>query len=71
MFSTFRFEFSQKLIEIFGKDTFVEEELDKDFWVRLKISCGEFFRTAEGAFNQDIFTSDSFKEWLMQEKLIR
>lgn len=60
--------FSQKLIEVFGKDTFVEEELDKEFWVKLKISCGEFFRTAEGAFNQDTFTSDSFKEWLMQEK---
>ena len=60
--------FSQKLIEVFGKDTFVEKELDKGFWTELRISCGEFFRTAEGAFNQDIFTADALKEWLMQEK---
>lgn len=60
--------FSQKLIEVFGKDTFGEEELVKDFWVDLRIGCGEFFRTEDGAFNQDLFTSDGLREWLMQEK---
>ena len=60
--------FSKKLIEVFGKDTFIEEELDMDFWVELKIRCGEFFRTEDGAFNQDMFISEGLKEWLMQEK---
>lgn len=63
-----RIGFSQKLIEVFGKDTFEKEELEKDFWVELKIRCGEFFRTEDGAFNQDLFTSDGLREWLMQEK---
>lgn len=60
--------FSQKLIEFFGKDTFREEELEKDFWTELRIRCGEFFRTEGGAFNQNLFTSDELREWLMQEK---
>ena len=60
--------FSQKLIEVFGKNTFSEEELEKDFWVELKIRCGEFFRTEDGAFNQNQFISDELREWLMQEK---
>lgn len=63
--------FSKKLIEVFGKDTFIEEELDMDFWVELKIRCGEFFKTVDGAFNQNSFISDDLKEWLMQEKTIR
>ena len=60
--------FSQRLIEVFGKDTFREEELVKDFWAELRISCGEFFRTENGAFNQERFTSDGLREWLVKEK---
>ena len=60
--------FSQKLIEVFGKDTFGEKELGKDFWMELRTGCGEFFRTEDGAFNQDLFASDGIKEWLIQEK---
>lgn len=59
---------SKKLIEIFGKDTFREEELEKNFWTELKIRCGEFFRTEDGTFKQDLFTSEGLREWLMQEK---
>lgn len=59
---------SKKLVEVFGKDTFNEDELEKEFWVELKIRCGDFFKTADGSFDMDLFWSDKFREWLISSK---
>lgn len=61
-------QLSQKLIDVFGKDTFTEEEMTKKFWVELKVKCGDFFKTEDGAFDNDLFWSENFKEWLLAEK---
>lgn len=60
--------FSKKLIEVFGKDTFMEEELTKEFYVELKIKCSEFFVTDDDCFDLDLFWSEEIKEWLLSPK---
>ena len=61
-------QLSQKLIDVFGKDTFTEEEMTKKFWVELRIKCGDFFKTEDGAFDATLFQSEKFKDWLLKEK---
>jgi hypothetical protein len=59
---------SDKLKETFGKDTFTEDELTKEFYEELLIRCGRFFQTADGAVNMNAFWSEGFREWLLKEK---
>ena len=61
-------QLSQKLIEVFGKDTFAESEITKEFWEDLRIKCGDYFKTEDGAFDANLFWSENFKEWLLAEK---
>lgn len=60
--------FSKKLMEVFGKKVFSEEELNKEFYTELKIKCSEFFQTENDAFDQDFFWSEKLKNWLMEDK---
>ena len=60
--------FSKKLMEVFGKKVFSEEELNKEFYTELKIKCSEFFQTENDAFDQDLFWSEKLKNWLMEDK---
>lgn len=58
------------LVDVFGKDTFNEDELTKEFYVELKIQCGSFFETEyNAAVNMDLFWSDQFKDFLMTPKV--
>ena len=59
---------SEKLKETFGKDTFTEDELTKDFYTELKVCCGEFFQTNDGTFDMEAFWSEGFRDWLLKEK---
>lgn len=59
---------ARKLKERFGKDTFTEAELTKEFNTELLIRCGEFFNDRDGGFMQDIFMSENFRDWLLKEK---
>ena len=59
---------SKRLIDVFGKDTFTENEFTKEFWEDLRIKCGDFFKTEDGAFDANLFWSENFKEWLLAEK---
>lgn len=59
---------ARKLKERFGKDTFTEDELTKEFYTELRIQCGEFFNDSDGVFMQDLFMSDNFRDWLLKEK---
>ncbi len=59
---------SEKLIAVFGKDTFSEDELNKEFYVEFYISCNEFFRNEEGIVNHEDIWNKKLKEWLMKEK---
>jgi NTP pyrophosphatase (non-canonical NTP hydrolase) len=68
MYNGTREELAAKLVEVFGKDTFTEEELTKDFYVELKIKCGDFLKTEDGSFDDDLMWSDRFKKWLMEPK---
>ena len=61
-------QLSQKLIEAYGKDTFSESEITKEFWEELRIKCGDFFKTEDGSFDANLFWSENFKEWLLAEK---
>ena len=61
-------QLSQKLVEVFGKDTFTENEFTKEFWEDLRIKCGDYFKTEDGAFDANLFWSENFKEWLLAEK---
>jgi len=60
--------FSKKLNEVFGKDTFTEDELTKEFYVDLYIKCNEFFQTDDGYVNLDWFWSDDIKKFLISTK---
>ena len=59
---------SYRLKEMFGKDTFTEEELTKEFYIDFRIKCGDFFTTEDGCFNMDLFWSENLKEWLTTPK---
>lgn len=61
-------EFSKRLILILGKGTFREEELNKEFFTELYISCSDFFKIAEGLVDLDLFWSDSIRSFLLKEK---
>ena len=60
--------FSEKVIMIFGKNTFTEDELTKEFYTELYIGCNEFFRTEEGLVNLDWFWHEELREWLLTKK---
>ena len=42
--------------------------MTKKFWVELKVKCGDFFKTEDGAFDNDLFWSEKLKDWLLKEK---
>lgn len=67
-FAEWKAALSEKLIKVFGKDTFTEAELTKDFYVDFRIKCGEFFMTEDGSVDMDLFWSDGLKKWLMSQK---
>ena len=57
------------LVDVFGKDTFTEDELTKEFYVELKIQCGSFFETEYNALvDMDWFWSEQIKDFLMTPK---
>lgn len=57
------------LIDVFGKDTFTEDELTKDFYTELNVRCWSFFRTEYGAnVDLDLFWSDGIKSFLLSSK---
>ena len=60
--------FSEKVTEIFGKNTFTEAELTEEFYTILYIGCGDFFRTENGCINLDWFWHEELREWLLAEK---
>lgn len=60
--------FSKRLIEVFGKDTFTEDELTKEFYVDLSIKCHDFFQTDDGYVDLDWFWSDAIKKFLISTK---
>ena len=60
--------FAEKLVEVFGKNVFSKEDFTKKFYEDLKIKCSEFFKTQDGAFDQDFFWSDGLQNWLMEDK---
>lgn len=57
---------SQRMIEVFGKDSFTEDELTKDFYVDLMIKCGSFFEKENGVTDLDLFWADDLREWLLK-----
>ena len=57
--------FSDQLIEVFGKNTFTEEELTKDFYTSLHIFCGNCFETPEGLVDLDWFWHEDVRNWLL------
>ncbi len=59
---------AKKLKVLFGKDTFTEAELTKEFYTKLRIQCNEFFNDSDGVFSKDLFISESFRDWLLKEK---
>lgn len=61
-------ELSERLKILFGKDSFSEEELTKEFYVDLKIKCGDLFKVSDECFDQDLFWSDGLKQWLISNK---
>ena len=61
-------ELAIRLIKVFGKNKFCEEELTKEFYTDLRIKCADFFQTENDAFDQDLFWSDGLKKWLMEDK---
>ncbi len=63
-------EFSQILYEVFGKDTFLEEELTKGFWETLCIRCNDFFKEND-RINLDRIQSPDMKEWLITPKAVQ
>lgn len=44
---------SCRLKELFGKDTFTEEELTKEFYIDFRMKCSDFFTTEDGSVNMD------------------
>lgn len=67
-FEEWKAALSKRLIEVFGKDTFTEAELTKDFYVDFNIKCNEFFRTEDGGVDMDLFWSEGLKKWLLSQK---
>lgn len=63
-------EFSHILYEVFGKDTFLEEELTKEFWETLCIRCNDFFKK-NGRINLDRIQSQDMKDWLVTPKAVQ
>lgn len=59
--------FSKELIKKFGKDTFSEMELTKDFYVEIKISFSNFFMSENDVFDLDLFWSEELKLWLLSK----
>lgn len=59
---------SEKLVEIFGKNVFLEEDLTQEFYTEFRIQCSDFFKTEDGAFDQDLFWSEALKNWLQEDK---
>ena len=57
-------EFRKQLMNTFGKTTFTEEELTKDFYTELYISCADCFKGKNG-INLDQFWSPQLREWLL------
>ena len=62
-------KFSEKLRLVFGKDSFIEEEMDKEFYTTLYISCNEFFRNDDNTTNLDLFWSESVRSFLLEPKV--
>lgn len=57
------------LTDVFGKDSFTENEMTREFYAELKIRCGSFFETSyNAAVDMDMFWSDEVKEYLMSPK---
>ena len=56
--------FRKRIIEVFGKSTFAEEELTEDFYSELYVSCSEYF-TVDGSINLDRFRSPQLREWFL------
>ena len=57
--------FSERVIMLFGKNTFTEDELTNVFYTVLYFGCNEFFRTEDGAVNLDWFWHEELREWLL------
>ncbi len=55
-------DFSDKLIEIFGKNTFEKADLSKWFLIRLKATCSEFLSEEQFSGAQNL------EKWLLKEK---
>lgn len=62
-------KFSEKLRLVFGKDTFTEEELDKEFYTALYISCNKFFDTDDNTMDLSLFWSENVKNFLLEPKI--
>ena len=60
--------FSERVVMLFGKNSFTEDELTKDFYTELYIGCNEFFCTEDGSVNLDWFWHEELREWLLAEK---
>ena len=45
----------ERLREEFGKDTFTEEELTREFWADYLIASGAWFKEDDGSTNMDAF----------------
>lgn len=66
-----RTELSKLLHRTFGKDTFTEDELTKDFYTNLYIGSGDFFKTEDGCMDLDFFWSEDVREYLLEDKTRR
>ena len=60
--------FSERVVSIFGKNTFTEDELTKEFYTRLYIECGDLFRNDDGCINLDLFWNEELRDWLLKKK---
>ena len=60
--------FSHLLVEVFGKNSFSEEEMTSDFFAHLYCSCGDFFKTEDGYISLDLFRSEEIRQWLCSQK---
>lgn len=57
-------DFRNRLIEVFGKTSFAEEDLTQEFYATLYNSFSDFFETDAG-INLNQFWSPQLKEWLL------
>lgn len=58
-------EFRQRLMDVFGKVSFEEDEFTEEFYNTLRINFSDLFQTNSGYFNQDFFWSPELREWLI------